>query len=250
MALPPVGLQFIVFGKKYNLNEHADVMLDAVAKAGYAGVECGAPKDMKGFLKKLEARKLKLGGTHVGLRNLENPAPLIEFLHAGGSKDLCNSGLLDWNKRTPADYQEGIKRLNAAGKLLRKEGIRLHYHNHDFELAKVDGEKTGMDLLMAGLDPEACDLCVDVAWVKRGGADPAEFLKKNGRFVGFLHLKDFNDEGWIELGQGKVDFPAILKVLPSLTKVSWAMIEQDSTKLDPLESIAISRANLKNKFGY
>ena len=250
MGLPPVGLQFIVFGKKYNLNEHADVMLDAVAKAGYAGVECGAPKDVKGCLEKLKSRGLKLGATHVGLKSLANPKPLVDFLHAGGAQDLCNSGLMDWNKRTLADYGEAIQKLNAAGKALRQEGIRLHYHNHDFELAKVDGNRTGMDLLLEGLDAEACDLCVDVAWVKRGGADPAEFLKQHGERVGFLHLKDFNDEGWIELGQGKVDFAAILKVLPALKKVSWAMIEQDSTKLDPLESIAISRANLRNKFGY
>ena len=58
------------------------------------------------------------------------------------------------------------------GKQFRDEGIHLHYHNHDFEFLKVDGNKTGMDILMEGLDFRVVDLCVDVAWVMRGGDDP------------------------------------------------------------------------------
>jgi sugar phosphate isomerase/epimerase len=250
MSLPPVGLQFIVFGKKYDLNTQADVMLDAVAKAGYAGVECGAPKDMPGFLQKLKARGLKLGGSHTGLRGLLDIKPIVEYLHAGGSSDMCNSGLMDWNKRTLQDYKESIAKLNEIGRQLRREGIRLHYHNHDFEFAQVEGGKTGMDLLLDGLQPDACDLCVDVAWVQRGGSDPAEFLRKHKDRITYLHLKDFNDEGWIELGQGKVKFAEVLKAAEELPKVSWAMVEQDQTKIDPLDSIRISREYLKKTFSY
>jgi hypothetical protein len=38
--------------------------------------------------------------------------------------------------------------------------------------------------------------------------------------------------------------------MPKLTKVRWAAIEQDATKLDPLESIAVSREYLRTTFDY
>jgi sugar phosphate isomerase/epimerase len=249
MAFPKLGVQLIVFSKKFKINQDTDAVLDCVAKAGFKYVEGGA-SDARMYLEKLQARGLAYGGSHTTLKGLQNLPPLIEYLRIVGASDVCNSGLLNWHERTLADYQEAIKRLNAAGKTLRGEGIRLHYHNHDFEFAKVDGAKSGMDLLLDGLDPDACDLCVDVAWVKRGGSDPVEFLTKHNARIGYLHLKDFNAQGWIELGQGVVDFPAIMKVLPALTGVRWVMAEQDETKLDPGESAAISRKYLKDTFSY
>jgi sugar phosphate isomerase/epimerase len=52
------------------------------------------------------------------------------------------------------------------------------------------------------------------------------------------------------LGQGKVDFAAVIKVLPKLDRVSWVMIEQDTTRIEPMESAAISRRYLKETFDY
>jgi len=249
MPLPPLGAQLIVFGKKYDINKDTDLILDSLAKAGYAAVEGGA-KDAAMYRAKLDARGLKHAGSHVTPKALLDIKPLVEYLRIAGGNDICNSGLLDWNKRTLADFKETIGILNRAGRELRKEGILLHYHNHDFEFAKVDGGKTGMEIFMDGLEPDACDFCVDVAWVQKGGSDPAEFLRRHQDRISYLHLKDFNDAGWIELGQGKVNFAEVLRVVAEMKKVRWAMIEQDSSKLDPCESVAISRRYLKQTFNY
>ena len=249
MSLPPVGAQLLVFGKKYNIDKDTDAILDCVAKAGYKAVEGGAT-DAAMYRRKLEARGLVFGGSHVGLKGLLDLKPIIAYLQAVGGADVCNSALMTWNSRTLQDYQEGIKVLNAAGRSLRSEGIHLHYHNHDFEFQKVDGNKTGMDLLMEGLDFRVVDLCVDVAWVMRGGGNPAAYLEKHKDKVGYLHFKDYDGTNWIELGQGKVDFAGIMKVLPKLMKVRWVMIEQDDTQIDPMDSARISREYLKKTFGY
>ena len=242
MQRPPLGLQTIVFGSKYNIEDAA--VLDRVKAAGYDALETGA-KDPGAFRKMLDARKMRFAGSHVGLRGLLDVKPLIASLKTLGSSDLCNSALMDWDKRSLADYQEGLKVLNRAGKELRAAGIRLHYHNHDFEFLKVDGSKTGMDLLIDGLDPECVDLCVDVAWVTKGGLNPVDFLRQHKARVGYLHFKDYNADGWIELGQGCVDFAGIMKVLPELTGARGVICEQDSSRLDPIESVAISRRFLK-----
>ncbi len=249
MILPKVGAQLLVFGKKYDINKDTDLILDCVRKAGYDAVEGGAA-DAALYRRKLDSRGLVYGGSHTGLQGLLDVQPLVKYLKIVGGSDLCNSALMDWNARTLADYKTGIEVLNRAGRQLRDEDIRLHYHNHDFEFQKVDGDKTGMDLLLEGLDPRFVDLCVDVAWVTVAGLDAAAFLKQHKDRIGYLHFKDHDGQSWIELGQGRVDWPAVMKVLPELTKVRWVMIEQDSTQIDPCDSATISRKFLRDTFKY
>lgn len=79
----------------------------------------------------------------------------------------------------------------AARRYLREHGVRLYYHNHDFEFDRVDGVLTGMDLLCVGLDPDAIELCVDAGWVWWAGVDPAESLRSQRERIGLVHLRDF-----------------------------------------------------------
>jgi sugar phosphate isomerase/epimerase len=249
MPLPPVGAQLIVFGRHDDINKNPDGILDTLRNAGYDGVEGGA-KDAEMYRRKLDERGLRYAASHTGLRALQDPKPLIEYLKVVGGSDVCNSGLFTWEGRSLQDYKDAIVALNEAGRKLRDEGIHLHYHNHDFEFHKVDGDKRGIDLLLDGLDFDVVDLCVDVAWVMRGGDDPASFLQKHKDRIGYLHLKDHDGEDWAELGRGKVDFHAIMRILPEMTGVRWAVIEQDTSKLNPHESVTISRRYLRDTFGY
>ena len=248
-SMPPLGLQLIVFGGHFDINTQTDEVLDAIAEAGYSAVEGGA-QDAVLFRKYLDDRGLRYGGSHVGPGALRNVTPLVDYLRVMDAHDICNSGLIQWNDRTAEDYRQTIKILNEAGRRLRDEDIHLHYHNHDFEFDKADGEKTGFDLLLDGLDPQAVDFCVDVAWVQKAGHDPAEFLHRHADRIGYLHLKDYDAEGWKELGQGLVDWPSVLTAVAELPSVRWAMVEQDTTTRAPKESITISRQFLQETFGY
>ena len=55
------------------------------------------------------------------------------------------------------------------------------------------------------------DLCVDIAWVQKGGLDPAEFLRQHKDRISYLHLKDYNEEGWTELGSGVVNISGVMQ---------------------------------------
>ena len=253
MSLPPLGAQLMVFGGhptlKYDIQTQTDLILDSVAEAGYAAVE-GGSRDAPAYKRALDARGLRYGGSHVLLPSLQDVTPLIAYLKAVDSRDICNSGLRVWHNRSADDYRDAISVLNEAGRAFRREGIHLHYHHHDFEFEAVEGDKTGMDLLLDGLDPEAVDLCVDIAWVTKGGSDPAAYLTQHKDRIGYLHFKDFDADGWTELGRGQVDIGAVMRVLPDLPGVRWVMVEQDTTRNDPSESIAISRRYLRDTFGY
>jgi len=171
MSLPPLGVQAIVLGDKYDIESPA--VLDRIAKCGLAGVECGV-KDPKGFRKMLDDRGLRHIGPHTGPKGLMDIKPIVESMGILGSRDICSSGLLEWNERTLDDYRRAIDVLNEAGRRLREHGIRLHYHNHDFEFETVGDGKTGMDLLFAGLDAAAVDFCIDVGVGDQGAAGPGE----------------------------------------------------------------------------
>ena len=249
MALPKIGCQLIVFGKKYNVENDIEAILDTLQKAGYDSVE-GGPEDAARYKPMLDARGLLYAGSHMAISSNPDIDALIEYSHAMGSTDICNSGLMKWGDLTLDDYREGIRELNEAGRRFRAAGIHLHYHNHEFEFQKIDGDKTGMDVLMEGFDPDACDLCVDVAWVKKGGEDPAEYLKKHKEKIGYLHFKDFDDEGWTELGRGQMDFAPLIKLLPEMPRVRQLVLEQDSTRNDAMESVTVSRKFLRDTFDY
>ncbi len=253
MPLPPVGAQLLVFRGhptlKYDIETQTDLILDSVAEAGYAAVE-GGSRDAAAYKRALDARGLRYGGSHIGLAALRDVRPLIDYLNIVDSRDICNSGLLTWDNPGADDYRQAVPILNEAGRAFRQAGIHLHYHHHDFEFKAVEGETTGMDILLEGLDPEAVDLCVDIAWVQKGGSDPAAYLRQHKDRIGYLHFKDFDAEGWTELGRGEVDITAVMQVLPEMPGVRWVMVEQDTTRSDPRESIAVSRRYLRETFGY
>ncbi len=254
MALPPIGAQLMVLGGhptiKYDIGAQTDLVLDSLAAAGYAGVE-GGPRDAAAYKQALDARGLRYGGSHVTLAALENTAQLTQYLQTLGGRDICNSGLHQWYDRSATDYRQAAAVLNDAGQRFRDAGITLHYHHHEFELEEVEGGRTGLDILLGETDPAFVDLCVDIAWVQKGGLDPAEFLVQHQDRISYLHFKDYNADGdWTEMGRGIVNIGGVIEVLPDLPRIRWVMVEQDKTTLDPLESLAVSRRYLWDTFGY
>lgn len=249
MNFPKIGAHMLVFASAWDYEARIDDILDCVAKAGYAGIE-GSFSDPAALREKLDARGLKHGSLHTGPKVLQNPDDLIKAAKTLGSHDICNSGLLQWGQHSLDDWKQTIEILNTAGAKLRDNGINLHYHNHAFEFEPIEGQDfTAMDLLMDELDFNACDFCIDVAWVSRAGLDPAEFLADHADLIGFLHLKDHEGETWREIGNGVIDWHEVIEAIWELPNVEWAMIEQDKTDKDPCESSTMSRNYIRETFG-
>jgi sugar phosphate isomerase/epimerase len=249
MSLPKVGCQLIIFGGHVDVENEIERVFDGLKAAGYDAAECGG--EAQRVKKALDERGLVHAGQHIALSGNPNAQQIIEYARTVGSSDVSNSGLLRWgDDLTADDYAQAIEKLNELGRELRAAGIHLHYHNHAFEFEKVDGDKNGMDLLMEGLDPQACDLCVDVAWVAKGGENPAEYLRKHKDKIGYLHFKDFSGESWVPLGQGEMEFGPIIEEVKNMPRVRWVVCEQDNTKGDPFECVKQSRQYLKETFGY
>ena len=111
----------------------------------------------------------------------------------------------------------------AWGKALAGEGLQFFYHVHGYEFG-TSPDGTLLDTLMKQSPQKDVAFQMDVFWVMRGGGDPAALLTKYpGRFL-LMHLKDIAkgtalgdptgsapDETSVPLGQGQVNWPAVLK---------------------------------------
>lgn len=88
---------------------------------------------------------------------------------------------------TIKDAKKAVEVFNRAGTLLKDEGLSLVYHLHGYEFRPYK-KGTLMDYLIA--EAKHFDFEMDVYWVKQGGGDPLQLLKKYpDRFL-LMHLKD------------------------------------------------------------
>jgi sugar phosphate isomerase/epimerase len=90
---------------------------------------------------------------------------------------------------TAADWQANARFLNEKGTQLRKAGLQLGYHNHNFEFAPL-GATNGMEILLSETDPAQVCFELDAGWVAAAGRDPLEIITRHpGRFK-LMHVKD------------------------------------------------------------
>ena len=132
--------------------------------------------------------------------------------------------------------------LNQAAAKVADLGLRLGYHNHDFELSSIVGGRTGLEALADALDP-AVVLEVDTYWAAVGGQDVPALLGRLGDRVRYLHVKDGpvvdRDDFMTAVGGGRMPVAEILASCPS---AEWHVVELDRCATDMLTAVGDSLA--------
>ena len=118
------------------------------------------------------------------------------------------------------NFKRAAANFNGWAEKIHSGGLRLAYHNHDYEFRLYDGQPAYDTLIN---EPEPVVFEMDIFWVKRGGQDPVAYLKKYPQRFRLMHLKDMragtplgdfsvgtSDEASVVLGTGTLDLPAIL----------------------------------------
>jgi sugar phosphate isomerase/epimerase len=129
--------------------------------------------------------------------------------------------------------------LNEAAKRAGQHGLRLGYHNHDFELSSLIGGRPALEVLADQLDPEVI-LEVDTYWAAVGGQPVPELLGRLGPRVRYLHVKDgpvTKDDPMTAVGRGKMPVAEVLAASPS---VEWHVVELDACATDMMDAVADS----------
>ena len=146
------------------------------------------------------------------------------------------------------DYKKLASKINKAAEICKSSGLKLAYHNHDFEFEKFEAT-TGYEILLNNTDKDLVDFEMDLYWVVRSGNNPLELFKKYpGRFK-MWHVKDMdkiNPDFNAEIGTGSIDFKAIFAEA-KLSGMKRFFLEHESNyKPNPIESAAVSYNYIKN----
>lgn len=122
---------------------------------------------------------------------------------------------------TADDYRRMADFLNEKARLLKAEGLRLAYHNHNPEFRPLPGGATGYELLLRHTDRRLVGFEMDAGWVSAAGRDPLQLLRAwPGRFTA-MHVKDIKGSTTTnyefrqvptEVGAGIINWPQILPV--------------------------------------
>jgi sugar phosphate isomerase/epimerase len=224
--------------------------LREVAKIGYAGVEFAgtgglSPSELRQLLADLS---LRVAGSHTGLEILEkNPNAALDYNQEIGNRYIVCPWLPENRRQSADDYRAMAELLNRVGAACKERGMQLCYHNHDFEFRQFDG-RYGLDILLGAADPELVKAELDTYWVKKAGVDPAAYLRQHAGRCPLVHLKDMTADAsrtFAEVGEGSMDWPAIFTTAEA-GGATWYVVEQDTCRRAPLESVAISLRNLQS----
>jgi sugar phosphate isomerase/epimerase len=122
--------------------------------------------------------------------------------------------------------------LNQAGRMARDAGLRLGYHNHNWEFFRLadDPSRTAYDVLIEETDPRYVHFEMDLFWVTRGARDPVDLLRRLDGRVRQYHVKDLNQGGsFADPGDGLIDFPRIFRT----HQVDEYIVERDDAGTAP-----------------
>ncbi|MEJ5052768.1 sugar phosphate isomerase/epimerase family protein [Sphingobacterium sp. MYb382] len=254
-----VGLQ--LYSLREILPGNVASVLKDVAAAGYTQVE------LYGFNSKdqfwgLDATALKALLAESKLNAVSGHFNMTPYFKNGDETELHAAiaaaktlGLkyvtipwLDADVRTSGqDYYEVAKKLNRAGLLCKQAGLKLAYHNHDFEFIKYDG-KTGLDILLQNTNKKLVDFEMDMYWVIKSGVKPEDLFKQNrGRFT-LWHIKDVdksNPNLNTEIGSGSLDYKSIFRA-KKISGMKYFFVEHENNYTpDHIGSITKSSAYVK-----
>ena len=178
----------------------AEIGFQGVEFAGYGGLTAGEQVQL------LKNCGLYSVGTHTGLSVFEdNFEAELSYSKAIGSKYI----ICPWAKvETMEEIDHLAEVLNRAAEKAAKEGIKVGYHNHDHEFVKIDG-KYALDLLAERTNDNVV-LELDVFWVAYAGVDPVEYIKKWGKRVELIHIKQIDaNKANVDAADGILDMKKI-----------------------------------------
>ncbi len=244
----------------------AKATLASVAEIGYQNLEAAGYKDGKyynmtpeAFNKYLKELNLRPVSTHQSDINIDDADAMFADAKAAGFEyfvvPVPPMGLFKYYQETQSMGMEGgaenlANILTTLGKKCEKAGLKLLYHNHDFEFKKDKDGVVVIDYLLEHLDPKYVNFEMDLYWVTKAGADPIAYFEKYPNRFKLWHVKDMDDQGrFAPVGNGTIDFAKIL-AQKELSGMKYYFVEQDRTfDMEPLEAIQISHDGLK-KIGF
>ena len=231
-----------------------DAILAAVAGAGYTHVELIGShlEQAKDIAAKLADHNLKASSSHVSMAALRaDPDKILDACRQLQFTDLYMPSVPAEERQSPAEYWRSLgAELAVLADRFLKEGIRLGYHNHNWELELKDENRTALDVLFEAAGKSPLTWQADIAWIVRGGADPRTLLPRYRDRITAAHVKDLapagentEEAGWADVGHGVLDWRSLWDLCVE-NGARWMVVEHDKP-LDPVRSVTRSFNSIK-----
>jgi inosose dehydratase len=246
-----------VLGHRGEAGGLEETLLDAIAEAGYTGIELG-PQDIclpePGLLRSaLEKRSLRLAAGEISLdlwTEAASSEALSRALEAG--QCIAKLGEAPWlilsaqgGAVHDLSEQEWIRFAENVGRISRdvvsQTGVRTLFRPRPG--SPVDSPEA-IDRFLDLCDPAPVDLCLDTGETLYSGGNVLHSFYKYGDRIRHIHFTDFNPHiaeeeraaGWLHelavekglfprLGEGVIDFRAIVDELEGLGFAGWVVID-------------------------
>ena len=252
-----IGVQTYTF--RNHFPKGVEKTLDLIKEMGFTEIETSGANGVTNadFRKLCDARGISIPSSGADFGELvKDPMVVVERAKAFGAKFVMCAWIPHQKSAfSLEDAKNAINVFNAAGKILKENGLTLCYHDHGYEFhAYEDG--TLLDYMIKNTNPQYVSFEMDVLWTMHGGgADmPVTLLKKYpGRFK-LMHVKDLKKgvvgdlsggtpaENDVAVGMGQGDWKKIIK-LAKKNGVVHCFIEDESNI--EVQNIPLSIAYLK-----
>ena len=277
-------VQQIMLGSVTSTEAQARETLQRIKAAGYDGLElnrfmihpsslmvrlmtraAGMPTGKGGKLDwhaLIEEAGLGVVSLHTDLGSLEREGEAVaEEAKSFGTDTVVITGMYRFDYGDESAVRELAQRLNAAGELLKKEGLSLLYHNHNVELLQVKPGLRAYDILLSDTNPELVNFEFDSYWFTDCGADAKAWMRKLGSRMKLWHVTDRGSRqsgpamtpilkaDSMELGTGNMDLDGMKEIALS-NGIEAVVLESHKNWIDkdPVKSLELSAKWLNERF--
>jgi sugar phosphate isomerase/epimerase len=214
-----------------------EAQLPELKAMGYDAIEPWLPAyeaDPAAFRRALDDAGLACLGFHMPLKGLvEEPRRFIDIaLTLGAALMIPPFVPAEQREPTPEFWRRLGEDLARGAEAAAPHGLRVAWHNHDFEYAPLpDGSRPIDHIFDAGGDRVFFE--IDCGWITRAGADPAAELTRYADRIVAVQLKDTAppgtaaEDGWTATGDGIIDWAALVPVIRS-TAADHIVAEHDN----------------------
>jgi sugar phosphate isomerase/epimerase len=195
--------------------------------------------------KLLDQLNVRCYSTHNNMANFapENIQKLLERSQIlGANYAVVASSDRNWDAPAWIKFA-GV--LNAAADQLGPKGLKVGYHNHQYEFMVKDGIRP-IEIL-AQHTPPSIMLQLDVGTCLEAGSDPVKWIQANPGRIRSIHCKDWSPTAGygVVWGQGAANWKAIFAAAESVGGVEFYLIEQEVVHASELEDAKVCLANFR-----
>jgi sugar phosphate isomerase/epimerase len=177
------------------------------ADSGFAGLGKLKPSELRAMI---HDAGLTCVSSHFSINELrKNQEGRIAWAKEVGLTQMLVPSLDGPKNPTMDDVKRAADEYNRIGEQATAAGIVQGLHNEDFELTKVNGQRT-YDLLFQLLDPKAVKFQFQVSTISEGYDAAAYFARYPGRFIS-MHVQGWSakERKIVAVGQDSLDWKRI-----------------------------------------